>query len=221
MPSFWSRFNLELGDLWTGSISHSEIIKSFYYLSAKNSKHVSIYKTHGQPKTLLMAPRYQWATVVIDDIRMEWIHLDVLFKTSTSQKVDNTRSHHQFSRNCVRGRYEKTDLPCNVQTLNGCQQSLSRPHVIKKIRKLYHRLVYGTQKLKLRAYSNDTEHEPQHRTDGRTDERTARLPTWFRRLDRNGVNILDSVSVYECARFYVKCTCKHQKQMKNMKHVFH
>jgi hypothetical protein len=57
-----------------------------------------------------MAPRYQQATVVIDDIRMEWMHLEVLFETSASQKVNNTRSHQQFSRNCVRGKI-RNDWP--------------------------------------------------------------------------------------------------------------
>ena len=36
----------------------------------------------------------------------------------------------------------------------------------RKLENFYHRLVYGTQKLQFRVYSNDIAHELQHRTDG-------------------------------------------------------
>lgn len=167
MTSFWSRFNFELGDLWTVSISHSEIIKSFYYLSAKNSKRVTIYKSRGQPETLLIPPRYQWATVVTDDIRMDRMHLDVLFETSTfPESQQHTVSSAVFEELRQREDTKPLTFIATFRHWTNVSKVYRGHESSKKIRNLCHRLVWGTQKLQLRAYRNDTAHEPQQRTDG-------------------------------------------------------
>jgi hypothetical protein len=147
------------------------------------------------------------------------MHLEVLFETSASQKVkQHSVSSAVFEE--LRQR-EDTKLLTFLATFKHCTDvsKLYRGHMSSR---KYENFVTGWFKVRRSCsfvHTAMTQHM-NHNT-GRTDERTARLPARFRQLVRNGVNILGSFSVYECARFYDKCTSKHQKQMKNIKHVFH
>jgi len=167
MTSFWSRFNLELGDLWTVSISHSEIIKSFYYFISEkfNTRdYLQIPRATRNPSDATKVPGgngcYRWHTDGQNAFRRAIRNVN--FPESQQHKVSSAVFEE------LRQREDTKPLTfiatfrhwTNVSTVYRGHKSS------KKIRNLCHRLVWGTQKLRLRAYRNDTAHEPQQRTDG-------------------------------------------------------